>query len=231
MVNFLKSSSTRRVSDEKRCEEECKEYYYKGEIGNYNNGNGGVSSSTCTSLTVWRKSLLMSCSGFTVIDCKGNLVYRVDNYRGKPSEVVLMDASGTSLFTMRRYKTLRLVDDWMIYKGEASEQDPKTCQKKQPICYVKKNVNFLQSNSNVLAHVYLGTSSKSPTFVIQGSYGQRSCKVFDKSSKNVVAEIKRKEAVNGCASFGLEVFHLIVCSGLDSGFAMTLVMLLDQMFS
>jgi len=56
----------------------------------------------CTSLTVWRKSLVMSCKGFTVIDCYGNLVYRVDNYIGRPNEVTLMDASGKSILTMFR---------------------------------------------------------------------------------------------------------------------------------
>ena len=57
---------------------------------------------TTTSLTVWKKSLLPSCKGFTVIDSHGNLVYRVDNYIDHPDEVILMDASGKSLLTMRR---------------------------------------------------------------------------------------------------------------------------------
>lgn len=58
--------------------------------------------SLCTSLTVWRKSLLVSCKGFTVIDSYGNLVYRVDNYILHPDELILMDASGSSVLTMRR---------------------------------------------------------------------------------------------------------------------------------
>ena len=115
-----------------------------------------------------------------------------------------------------------------MYKGDASNNNSK---KKQPICYVKKNVSLLHGHSNVLAHVYLGTNTKNPTYLIEGSYGQRSCKVLDKSSNKIVAEIKRKEAANGCASFGLEVFQLIVYPGFDSGFAMTMVLLLDQMFS
>lgn len=128
-------------------------------------------------------------------------------------------------------QTLRLVGDWLVYKGDSRDQNTNRYQKKQPICCVKKNVSLLQANSNILAQVFLGTSSKSPTYVIEGSYGQRSCKVIDKSSKKIVAEIKRKEAANGCASFGLEVFHLVVWPGFDSGFAMTLVLLLDQMFN
>lgn len=58
----------------------------------------------CTSLTVWRKSLLINCNGFTVIDSEGNLIFRVDNYSGRPQEIVLMDGSGKSVLTMHRRK-------------------------------------------------------------------------------------------------------------------------------
>ena len=54
-------------------------------------------------LTVWRKSLLFNCSGFTVFDAKGSLVFRVDNYgSGSKGEVLLMDAAGKPLLTIRR---------------------------------------------------------------------------------------------------------------------------------
>lgn len=62
----------------------------------------------CTSLTVWRKSLVISCEGFTVFDSDGNLVYRVDNYIERPEEVTLMDASGRSVLTIRRRRVLIL---------------------------------------------------------------------------------------------------------------------------
>ncbi|VAH81200.1 unnamed protein product [Triticum turgidum subsp. durum] len=56
-----------------------------------------------TTLTVWRKSLLFDCKGFTVFDAKGNLAYRVDSYASESGdEVVLMDAAGRPAFTVRR---------------------------------------------------------------------------------------------------------------------------------
>lgn len=61
-------------------------------------------------LTVWKKSLLFNCSGFTVFDGKGNLVFRVDNYvAGDKGEVVLMDASGKPLLTIRRKVVMEVV--------------------------------------------------------------------------------------------------------------------------
>lgn len=58
------------------------------------------------SLTVWRKSLVLSCNGFTVIDSDGALVYWVDNYSAHPGEVILMDGIGKSKFTICRHKVI-----------------------------------------------------------------------------------------------------------------------------
>ena len=60
-------------------------------------------------LTVWRKSLLFSCNGFTVFDAEGNLAFRVDVYgSGTPEDLVLMDAAGKPLLTVRRKVHLRV---------------------------------------------------------------------------------------------------------------------------
>lgn len=113
---------------------------------------------------------------------------------------------------------------------------------------LQPNSSNNDTSNNALAHVYLVGSKAGdqdhhnscrrsrPAYVIEGSYTKRSCRVLDCSNeygrrKRVVAEIKRKEAINGCASFGLEVFHLIVWPGFDPALAMTLVLLLDQMFT
>ncbi|KDP25372.1 hypothetical protein JCGZ_20528 [Jatropha curcas] len=167
-----------------------------------------VTDGTCTSLTVWRKSLLVNCNGFTVINSNGDLVYRVDNYIVRPHELVLMDASGKSILTMHRKKKLGLGDSWLVYEGEVGKCCSTTRISKKPIWSVKKHSNILQASS----------------------YTQRSCKVVDES-RTTVAEIKRKEAIVRGVSFGVEVFVLVVHGGFDPGFAMALVLLLDQMFS
>ena len=63
--------------------------------------NGKVEA---VALTVWKKSLVLNCNGFTVFDGRGNLVFRVDNYvaANKAGEIVLMDAIGKCLLTIRR---------------------------------------------------------------------------------------------------------------------------------
>ncbi|TKY70981.1 LURP-one-related 17 [Spatholobus suberectus] len=197
-----------------------------------NNAGGSL----CTSLTVWRKSLVMSCKGFTVIDSYGNLVYRVDNYIGRPNEVILMDASGKSILTMCRRRKLGLLDSWFVYEGEVGNQHTRSNLRKSsksPICCVRKRLNILHGNTNVQAYVYRGTShsdKRCVAFTIEGSYAQRTCKVLDEC-RRVVAEIKRKEASTKDVSFGIEIFQLIVHPGFDPAFAMALVLLLDQMFS
>lgn len=67
-------------------------------------------------LTVWRKSLLFNCKGFTVFDGKGNIVFRVDNYiAGNKAEIVLMDSTGKPLLTIRR-KVRTIPYFWVSYR-------------------------------------------------------------------------------------------------------------------
>lgn len=121
-----------------------------------------------------------------------------------------------------------------MYEGEGEgagdDRRLRSGSSESPIFCVRKHVNILQSNPNVRAYVYRKASDKRHAFAIEGSYARRTCKMLDES-KNVVAEIKRKEANNKGASFGIEIFQLIVQPGYDAGFAMALVLLLDQMFS
>ncbi|GAB2301023.1 hypothetical protein Dimus_035059 [Dionaea muscipula] len=199
-------------------------------------GSGCSSDGDVVVLTVWKKSLLFSCNGFTVFDGRGNLVFRVDNYvSGNKSEIVLMDADGKPLLTIRR-KRLSLGEIWLMYEGETSS--------KNPIFSVRRHVTFL--NSKTLAHVTSGNNSgsggeTSPSssprrknnvlFEIQGSYAQRSVSVYD-NQRRCVVEIRRKEAAAaGGIVLGVDVFRMIVRrSYVDTSFAMGLVIVLDQMF-
>ncbi|MCL7050625.1 hypothetical protein MKW94_029650 [Papaver nudicaule] len=170
-------------------------------------------------LTVWKKSLLFNCNGFTVFDTKGNLVFRVDNYRaGNKTEIFLMDASGKTLLTIRR-KKLSLSDNWMVFDGDSSVN---------PKFMVKKHVNFLTSKN--LAHVVsCQSANKELMYEIIGSYAQRCVAVYD-NRKRLVAEIQRKEAAKGGVSFGGDVFRLIVQPEIDPTVAMSLVIVMEQMF-
>ena len=125
-------------------------------------------------------------------------------------------------------QNLRLVDTWLVFGGEVVDYCTSAKSSEKPIFYVKKCINILHANPNVLAYVYRRSSDKRYAYIIEGSYSHRSCKVLDET-KRVVAEIRSKDA--GGISFGLEVFLLIVQTGFDPGFAMALVLLLDQMFS
>ncbi|KAJ4704175.1 putative LURP-one-related 8 [Melia azedarach] len=200
----------------------------------YPNANAAAATATVATksagnaavLTVWKKSLLFNCNGFTVYDGMGNLVFRVDNYmQGNKGEILLMDAAGKPLLTIRR-KRLSLGDNWLVYHGETNVN---------PLFSVRKHVHIL--NNKCLAQVSptgdrgtssLSSNNKNVMYEIEGSYSQRSCAVYD-GRKTCVAEIKKKEAVGGVA-FGIDVFRLIVQPEIDTTVAMALVILLDQMF-
>ncbi|CAI9761919.1 unnamed protein product [Fraxinus pennsylvanica] len=189
-----------------------------------NSSDGDASTSVV--LTVWKKSLLFNCDGFTVFDSKGNLVFRVDNYMaGDKGKIVLMDAFGNSLFTILR-KRLSLGDSWLVFEGE---------KEVNPSYTVRKQVNFLRGKSLALVtpgsckETILSQNRNKVLYKIEGSYTKRCCAVHDEK-RRPMAEIKQKEAAVRGVSFGMDVFHLIVHSEFDLAFAMALVILLDQMF-
>ena len=55
-----------------------------------------------TNLTVLKTSVFFSGDGFSVYDSNGQLVFRVDSYRPRQKDdVVLMDPHGRALLTLR----------------------------------------------------------------------------------------------------------------------------------
>lgn len=173
-------------------------------------------------LTVWKKSLLFNCDGFTVFDANGDLVFRVDNYiSGNKGEIILMDATGNSLLTIRR-KRLSLSDQWLVFEGEEAAK---------PQLSVRKKANLLSSRSLAqVSSLLSGKKKKNLMYEIEGSFQQRRCAVYDEK-RRLVSEMRRKEAMGGKVALGPDVFHLVVYEPyIDSSTAMAIVILLDQMF-
>lgn len=174
-------------------------------------------------LTVWRKSLLFNCHGFTVFDAKGNLAFRLDCYDSTSSrraDLVLMDAAGKPLLTIRR-KRMSLSDSWIIYDGDGAATATAT-----PLLSVRRRrVGLRASKSKAIAHVTpLSYSLPLPeAYVVEGSYGRRSCAVRD-ARGDAVAEVRRKESV------GDDVFRLVAQPRLGAPLAMAIVIAIDEMF-
>ncbi|KAM3317090.1 hypothetical protein ACQJBY_034971 [Aegilops geniculata] len=178
------------------------------------------------SLTVWRRSLLFNGKGFTVFDTSGNLVFRVETHsRGSPREVVLMDAHGLALLTVRR-KKLSLAEEWLVYDGDGDEPAPRRFT-------ARRNRSLLRTKS--LARLSPGRSldgtgdAPGCRYDVEGSYASRSLDMFASScsggnQRQRVATVCRKEA-----AVGLDVFRLMVEPDLEPALAMAVVILLDQM--
>ena len=172
-------------------------------------------------LTVWRKSLLFNCRGFTVFDARGNLVYRVDSYASDSrAEVVLMDAAGRPVLTVRRKKkAIGLVggDQWLVFPGE---------EKGVPPLYAVKRRGVGGGNKSMALVAACGGDVGGGRYEVEGSYARRCCVVYDEQ-RRAVAELRPKEAV------GTDVFRMVVrpaAEGMDVSLAMAVVLALDQMF-
>ncbi|CAN6327830.1 unnamed protein product [Urochloa humidicola] len=178
-------------------------------------------------LTVWRKSLLFNCRGFTVFDASGNLVYRVDSYASDSrAEVVLMDAAGRAVLTVRRRKVIGLgADQWLVYPGEETRRGlpPLYAVKRAAAQYMRGGGGKSMAHVAPCAGGKRGGAGGGGGYEVEGSYLRRSCTVYDER-RRAVAEVRPKEAV------GSDVFRLVVQPGTEVALAMAVVLALDQMF-
>ncbi|KAF3450888.1 hypothetical protein FNV43_RR06977 [Rhamnella rubrinervis] len=170
-----------------------------------------------THLTVSKTSLFFVGDGFSVYDSKADLVFRVESYgpdiRDK-AELVLMDAHGRCLLTVRR-KRPSLHQRWEGFLGERTEGQ-------KPMFSVKRS--SIIGRSGVTVEVYGNTGEE---YQIEGSFGQRCCTIYN-VAKQSVAEIRRKVDASTNVVLGKDVFSLWVKPGFDAAFAMGLVLVLDQ---
>jgi len=186
------------------------------------------------SLTVWRRSLLFNGKGFTVFDSNGDLLFRVETYAGSsPREVVLMDADGRALLTIRR-KKLSLTDEWVICDGDAaaSSSAPTPAPKRFT---VRRNMSLLPTKSLARLSPARGSDcaggAPSCRYDVEGSYASRSVDMFACTSSASSGEQRRRVATvcRKEAAVGPDVFRLVVEPGFEPALAMAVVILLDQM--
>ncbi|XWS72949.1 hypothetical protein CRYUN_Cryun02cG0083400 [Craigia yunnanensis] len=178
-----------------------------------------------THLTVHKTSVFFPGDGFVVYNPKGELIFRFDSYYGPDSqpkdELVLMDATGKCLLTLIRKKP-SLHQRWVGLLGEKMENE-------SPIFCVHRS--SIIGRSNVVVNVY---GDPGEEYQIEGSFPQRCCTIYstslESSSKEPMAEIKRKVDPSTHVMLGKDVFLLCLKPGFDSAFAMGLVLILDQMF-
>ncbi|KMZ58693.1 hypothetical protein ZOSMA_74G00340 [Zostera marina] len=179
-----------------------------------------------TTLTVWKKSLMFNCKGFTVYDSKGNLAFRVDNYASTHlDEILLMDCTGKALLTLHRKKVLMSFSqaNWKVFNGN----DRDSSEKNPLFAVVKKKRLFFQSK--VFAHVTrYGGEERDWEYSVEGSFGGRCWSVYDRMRRTVAEMKKKKEKVAG-VSFGDDVYTLVVNQeAIQTEIAMAVAILLDQ---
>ncbi|XP_015938087.1 protein LURP-one-related 12 [Arachis duranensis] len=170
-------------------------------------------------LTVLKTSRFFAGDGFTVYDCKGQLVFRVDSYgpdaRDK-DELVLMDPQGRCLLTVKR-KRPSLHQRWEGFKGERIDGD-------KALLSMKRTSLIGRSRASVIVEVY---DKPGVEYHIEGCFSQRCCKIYN-AAKKLMAEIRRKVDSTTSVMLGKEVFSLYVKPGFDGALAMGLVLVLDQ---
>ncbi|KAK9281575.1 hypothetical protein L1049_004478 [Liquidambar formosana] len=168
-----------------------------------------------THLTVFKTSVFFAGDGFTVYNCKGELLLRVDSYGTDTGELVLMNASGRCLLTVRR----KVQTESASAVGRVPGRE-----KRGPKTHLSVRRSSIIGRSSVTVEV-LGNPTEE--YQIEGSFGQRCCTIFN-AGKECVAQITRKVDASAHVVLGKDVFSLFLKPGFDGAFAMGLVLVLDQ---
>ncbi|XP_059447177.1 protein LURP-one-related 5-like [Corylus avellana] len=174
-----------------------------------------------THLTVLKTSLFFADDGFTVYDCKGDLVLRVDSYGPGPEaldsgEIVLMDGNGRCLLTVRR-KMTSLHQRWEGFIGERDSHQ-------KPIFSVRRSSMIGRSTLSVEV---FRDPEPCEEYQIEGNFSRRCCTIFN-AEMELVGEIRRKVDASTHVVLGKDAFSLCIKPGFDGAFAMGLVLILDQ---
>ncbi|EPS59500.1 hypothetical protein M569_15304, partial [Genlisea aurea] len=167
-----------------------------------------------TILTVRKTSVFFPGDGFAAYDSAGELVFRVDSYGPDSGEIVLMDADGGSILTVRR-KRPSLHGRWEGFAGDGAEG-------KSPLFSVRRS--SILGRSTVTVEVY---GDRGEEYRIEGSFPCRQCSILGADTE-AVAEIRRKVDPTTNVILGNDVFILSLKAGFDGAFAMGLVVVLDQ---
>eukprot|EP01018_Ginkgo_biloba_P036921 Gb_03480 [translate_table: standard] len=179
-------------------------------------------------LTVWKKTLFFRGNGFTALDSTGNTVFRVENYTpNAKEEVVLMDGAGNCLITLRR-KILSLHQRWEGFTCngvDGSSEEAVFCIKRSWMLSRKTCVDVFMKPHMISS--YFGW--RHCDYHIEGSFRERSCTIYDRSTRAIVAEVKRKRAANSeTLMLGKDVFSLVVHPGGNRALIMSWIVVLDH---
>ncbi|KAK4342751.1 hypothetical protein RND71_038567 [Anisodus tanguticus] len=219
------------------------------------------SQANCPSIfTVWKKSSMsfQGTDGFTVFDKKGRLVFRVDNYtrrknrsiasRGSRSGgLVLMDAHGKPLLTLRPQMSVQLQYEWNGYRGGEEDDDGSTdLNNSTPLFVMRRPPSSLftmmgaSTTTSCQAQVFAAGENnvtnkwRRPNYKVDGSFLRRNCNIIN-SDGHIVANISRKVAnattrTRTTILISDDVFSLVVQPGFEPHMFMAFVIILDRMY-
>ncbi|PIA33945.1 hypothetical protein AQUCO_03900066v1 [Aquilegia coerulea] len=165
-------------------------------------------------LTIAEKSMSIGEGNFTVTDVNGNIIFQVKGAMFSLFDKrVLRDVAGNPLVTLRQ-KTLTAHRRWEAYRGESTE-----------LLFSVKKSSIIQFATNL--HVFLASNSSKDVcdFKIKGSWGDRSCVVYQGNTKNILAQMHKKHNIKSVL-FGKDSFGVTVYPHIDYAFIVALIVIL-----
>ncbi|KAF3785251.1 LURP-one-related 11 protein [Nymphaea thermarum] len=166
-------------------------------------------STSPSSLTIWRRSLIFHGKGYTVYDSTGSVLFRVDNYASdRPRETHLMDLSGNVLLTIKPSRKLGILKRWEAFKGDGDREDG-SVEKAKPLFTATKGLVGDSRNK-------ITVSGTQMDYLIACTPGQGCYKIYHRNSlTNPLAEVNQKCVNEPKITLGKDVLSLCIQPGID----------------
>ncbi|PIN21253.1 hypothetical protein CDL12_06043 [Handroanthus impetiginosus] len=171
--------------------------------------------------TLWMKSLILGSNGCAAFDSNGQIIYRVDNYDQKCSNLVhVMDFTGKLLFTIVK-KKFSVLGLWEGYRstGEAFNKE-KPGFRVRKLMGIRMILGIFRGRSYYNVVVRLNKNQPCE-YIMENHISKVLCRISDNIG-GLVAEVKRKITTSGVV-LGEDVLTMVVEPHIDHSLIMALV--------
>ncbi|RZC84296.1 hypothetical protein C5167_047082 [Papaver somniferum] len=150
-----------------------------------------------------------------VFEINGNNIFKVKS-AGKRR--ILVDAAGVPIVSLEE-KKFSAHDRWRVYRGDSSDS--------KDLLFGVKRSKFIQLRTELDVFLASNTAEDVCDFKIKQNYRRKSVVIYQGDSQNIIAEMHKKQTVQGKV-LGKDTFSINICPSIDYVFVIALRVVLDE---
>ncbi|XP_050372577.1 protein LURP-one-related 15-like [Argentina anserina] len=170
-------------------------------------------------LIITEKMMTIKEGAFTVSDVNGNLMFQIKgSLFSLHDRRTLLDGAGTPIVSFRQ-KIMTTHRRWNVFRGDSSDA--------KNLLFTVKKSSLFQMKTELDVFLAGNTSNeKAFDFKIKGSWGERSCTIYDRNN-TIIAQMHKKHDLKSMF-FGRDAFSVTVYPHVDYAFVVAIVVVLHE---